>query len=53
MKKKIIKWLDTGVVYPTMDNKWVMPIQYISKKDGIIVVPKEKNEIVPMRPMNG
>ena len=30
-----------------------MPIQCVPKKGGMIVVPNEKNELVPMRLVNG
>lgn len=32
IKKKIIKWLDVGVVYPILDSRWVSPVQYEPKK---------------------
>ena len=53
VKKEIIKWLDTGVIYPIADSSWVCPVQCLPKKGGMIVVPNEKNELVPMRPVNG
>lgn len=46
VKKKIIKWLDTGVIYPNSDSKWVDPVQCVPKKRGIIVVANDKNELV-------
>ena len=49
VKKEIIKWLDAGVIYPIADSSWVCPVQYVPKKGGMIVVPNEKNERVPMR----
>ena len=53
MKKETIKWLDAGVIYPIADSIWVGPVQCVPKKGGIIVVPYEKNELVPMRPVTG
>ena len=53
MKNKIIKWLDAGVVYPIIDRKWVSPVQCVLKKGNITVVPNEKNDLVPMRPVTG
>lgn len=32
VKKEIIKWIDTGLVYPISDNKGVSPVQCIPKK---------------------
>ncbi|KAH0634861.1 hypothetical protein KY284_037647 [Solanum tuberosum] len=51
VKKEIIKWLDVGVIYPIADSSWVCPVQCVPKKGGITVVPNERNELVPMRPM--
>ncbi|XP_015162967.1 uncharacterized protein [Solanum tuberosum] len=53
VKKEIIKWLDVGVVYPIPNSNWVCPVQCAPKKEGIIVVPNAKNELVPMRPVTG
>ena len=53
VKKEIIKWLDTGVIYPIADSKWVSPVQCVPKKGGITVVPNAKGELVPTRPVNG
>lgn len=53
VKKEIIKWLDTKVVYPISNSKWVSPIQYVPKKGGMTVVANEKNELIPLRPITG
>ena len=53
VKKEIIKWLDAGVIYPIADSSWVCPVQCVPKKGGMTVVPNEKNELVPMRPVTG
>ena len=42
MKKKIIKWLDAGVIYPVADSSWVCPVQCVLKKGVMIVVPNVK-----------
>ncbi|XP_015158613.1 RNA-directed DNA polymerase homolog [Solanum tuberosum] len=52
-KKEIIKWLDAGVIYRIAYSSWVCPVQCVPKKGGIIVVPNEKNELVPIRPVTG
>ena len=51
VKKEIIKWLDTGVIYSTAISSWVCPLQCVPKRGGMIVVPNEKNELVPIRPV--
>ena len=53
VKKEIIKWLDAVVIYLIADSSWVCPVQCVPKKGGMIVVPNEKNELVPMRPVTG
>ena len=53
VKKEIIKWLDAGVIYPIADSSWVCPVHCVPKKGGMIVVPNENNELVPMRPVTG
>ena len=53
LKKEIIKWFDVGVIYPIADSSWVCPIHCIPKKGRMTVVPNEKNELVPMRPVTG
>ena len=50
-KKEIIKWLDAGDIYPITDNSWVCHVQCVPKKGGMTVVPNERNDLVPMRPV--
>ena len=45
VKKKIIKWLDAGVIYPITYSSWVCSVQCVPKKGGMNVVPNEKNEL--------
>ena len=53
LKKEIIKLLDVGIIYPIVDSSWVCLVKCVPKKGGMIVVPNEKNELVPMRPVTG
>lgn len=53
VKKVINKWLDAGVIYPIADSSWVCHIQCVPKKGGMTVVPNDRNELAPMRPMIG
>lgn len=53
MKKEIIKWLDTWVIYPISDSRWVSPVQCIPKKRGMTVVVNDKNEHVLLQPVIG
>ncbi|XP_049388027.1 uncharacterized protein LOC125852317 [Solanum stenotomum] len=49
VRKKVIKWLDAGIVYPISDSKWVSPVQCVPKKGGMTMVRNEKNELIPIR----
>ncbi|GJS06106.1 putative nucleotidyltransferase, ribonuclease H [Tanacetum coccineum] len=51
--KKIVKLLDTGIVYLIVDSPWVSPIHCIPKKGGITVVTNENDELVPTRTITG
>lgn len=53
MKKEIIKWLDTRVIYQIFNSDWVIPVQCMPKKDGMTVVANEENELIPMWTMMG
>ncbi|GJU32045.1 reverse transcriptase domain-containing protein [Tanacetum coccineum] len=53
VKKEIVKLLDTGIIYPIIDNSWVSPIHRVPKKGGITVVTNKNNELVPIRTVTG
>ncbi|XP_070011197.1 uncharacterized protein [Nicotiana sylvestris] len=53
VKKEVIKWLDTGVVYPISDNSWTSPVQCILKKGGMTVVTNANNELIPTQTVTG
>ena len=53
VKKKIIKWLDTGIIYPILDSSWVSPVQCVSKKGGATVVANKKSELISTRTVTG
>lgn len=41
--------MDAGTIYPISDNMWVIPIQWVPKKDGMDVIENEINELIPLR----
>ncbi|GJT26557.1 reverse transcriptase domain-containing protein [Tanacetum coccineum] len=43
VKKEVIKNLDVGLIYPIADSPWVIPVQVVPKKGGMIVVKNEKD----------
>ncbi|GJT18671.1 retrovirus-related pol polyprotein from transposon TNT 1-94, partial [Tanacetum coccineum] len=49
VKQEIIKLLNTGIIYPIADSPWVSPNHCVPKKDGIIIVINENDELVPTR----
>nr|GFB60899.1 putative reverse transcriptase domain, zinc finger, CCHC-type, retrotransposon Gag domain protein [Tanacetum cinerariifolium] len=53
VKKKVLKWLDAGIIYPISDSKWVSPTQMVPKNASITVVETESREKLTTRPMTG
>ncbi|XP_022040803.1 uncharacterized protein LOC110943359 [Helianthus annuus] len=53
VKKEVIKLLDAWLIYPICDSIWVSPVQVVPKKGGIIVVPNDRNELIPTRTITG
>ncbi|CAN6560273.1 unnamed protein product [Malus baccata var. baccata] len=53
VKKKIIRLLDCGVIYPISDSRWVSPVQVIPKKSGFTVVKNAEEELMPTRIQTG
>ena len=53
VKREIIEWLDARVINLNADSTWVFHVQCVTKKGGMTVVPNEKNELLPMRPVTG
>ena len=50
---EVLKLLDVGIIYPILDSKWVSLVQVIPKKNGIIVVKNEDEELIPTRITTG
>lgn len=49
VKKEIIKWLDVGIIYPISDSSWMSQIQCVPKKEGMMLVTDDNNELIPTR----
>lgn len=41
------------MVYPNLDSKLVSTVQYVPKKEGMIVVSNDKNMLIPLRLVTG
>ncbi|GKA78422.1 DNA-directed DNA polymerase [Tanacetum coccineum] len=46
VKNKIVKLLNSGLIYPILDNLWVSPNHVVPTKGGIIVVLNDNNELI-------
>jgi hypothetical protein len=53
VKKKMLKLLKVGVIYPISNSEWVSPVQVVPKKGGMTVVRNEKNKLIPQRTVTG
>ena len=53
VRKEILKLLEAGIIYPIADSECVSPVHCVPKKGGIIVVPNDKDELIPQRIITG
>ena len=53
VRMKILKLMEAGIIYPITDSRWVSHVHCVPKKGGIIVVPNDKNELIPQRIVAG
>ncbi|GKD63681.1 putative nucleotidyltransferase, ribonuclease H, partial [Tanacetum coccineum] len=53
VKNKIVKQLDSGLIYPISDSSWVSPIRVVPKKGVTTVVLNDNNELIPSRTVTG
>ncbi|GJU36273.1 reverse transcriptase domain-containing protein [Tanacetum coccineum] len=53
VKDKIVRLLNSGLIYPILDSPWVSPIHVVPKKGGITVVLNNNNELIPSRTVTG
>ena len=53
VRKEVLKWLDTGIIYPISDGAWVSSVQVVPKKEGTIVIRTENNTLLPSRIVTG
>ncbi|XP_060182399.1 uncharacterized protein LOC132612072 [Lycium barbarum] len=50
VKKEVIKWLNSYIIYAISDSKWGSPVECIPKNGGRTVVENEKNELIMIVP---
>jgi hypothetical protein len=53
VKKKVLKLLKAGVIYPVFDSEWISPVYVVPKKGRMTIVHNEKNELIPQRTITG
>ncbi|XP_059310945.1 uncharacterized protein LOC132062382 [Lycium ferocissimum] len=53
IKKEVIKWLDSSIIFPISDSKWDSSVQCVPKKGGMTAVTNEKNTLIPTRTITG
>ena len=53
MKKEVLKFLHTEIIYPILHSTWVSPVQVVPKKEGMTVVENNKNELIPQQTITG
>ena len=52
-RKKVLKWLNTELIYAISNIPWVSPVHVVPKKGGFTVIRNEKNELILTRIMTG
>ena len=53
VRKKVLKLLEVGLIYPISDSSWVSPVQVVPKKGGMTVVKNDRDELIPTRTATG
>jgi len=53
VKKKVLKILQAGIIYPVLFGEWVNLVQVVPNKGGMMVVENSKNELIPQRTIIG
>ncbi|GKB67010.1 reverse transcriptase domain-containing protein [Tanacetum coccineum] len=53
VKNKIVKLLNSGLIYPISNSLWVSPIHVVPKKGRMTMVLNEDNELIPSRIVTG
>ena len=53
VRKKVLKWLDVGVICPISDSSWVTLVQVMPKNGGTKVIKTKNNILLPSRTVTG
>ena len=49
VKKEVVKFLDTGIIYPISDSEWVNTVHIVPKKGGIVIIENEHDNLISTR----
>lgn len=52
-QKKVMKFLDAGLIYHISDSSWVSHVYVVPKKGGTMVIMNEKDELIPTHTVTG
>ena len=52
-RKEVLKWLDSGVIYPIYESAWVSSVQVVPKKGGTTMIKTKSNILLPSRTVTG
>lgn len=53
VRKKVVKFLDAGLIYHISDSSWVSHVYVVPKKGGTMVIMNEKDELIPTHTVTG
>ena len=53
VRKEVIRLMESCIIYPIADSKWVSPVHCVPKKGGMTVVPNAEDELVAQRTVVG
>jgi hypothetical protein len=42
-----------GIIYHVSNSEWVSPVQVVPKKENMMVIKNDKNELIPQRIVMG
>ena len=48
-RKEVLKWLDSGVIYPIFYSAWVGLVHVVLKEGGLTVIKNENSKLIPTR----
>ena len=51
VRKKVLKWLDAGVIYSRFDSSWVSSVHVVPKKEETTIIKREIYALIPSRTM--